>query len=578
MRYRIASLVAIASLLSILLPIAAAAESGAAQGANCQEFDVTNHSICDEFLAFWNANGGLPVFGYPLTDAVQEKNPDTGQTLLVQYFERQRFELHPENKGTVYTVLFGRLGAQILDMQGRDWRSFPKASPDADHYFDLTGHAIGPMFWNYWSSHGLDLGDAGISFRESLMLFGYPLSEPMVELNLDGDTVLTQWFERAVFEYHPDNPADSQVLLRRVGAELLEPPVASKVIATGLTNPRGLTVTSDGTVYVAEAGTAGDKCTDIGEGDDAVHVCAGATGAITKIANGEQSQFATGLPSVDFGEDATGPHDVVVGDMGQVYAVIGLGTDPANRAAVGEPLVGDLAKSFGTIVAIDADGTWKSIADVSAYETSNNPADGPYDSNPFSLVLTESGFIVSDAGGNDVINVHPGVDGTTYETMAAFEDRMVDAPPFLGLPAGTKIPMEPVPTGITQGPDGAYYVGELTGFPFPVGAARVWKISGPGKATVYAEGFTNIIDVAFDSHGNLYVLEMVKGGLLSADPSNPASATGALIKIAPDGHKTTVMTTGLIAPTGMAIGSDDSIYISNFGIVPGMGQVIKVNP
>ncbi|HRA30623.1 MAG TPA: ScyD/ScyE family protein [Thermomicrobiales bacterium] len=579
MARRLVSMIAAASMLAFLLPFAASAESSSAQGADCQEFDTTGFSICGEFLQFWNANGGIPVFGYPLSDAHQETNPDTGQPLLVQYFERQRFELHPENQGTVFAVLFGRLGAQILTQEGRDWWSFPKADPSADHYFAVTGHAIAPMFWNYWSSHGIDLGDSSITFRESLMLFGYPLSEPMMELNPDGDTVLTQWFERAVFEYHPDNPADSQVLLRRVGAEILTPPVQSQVIATGLTSPRGLTVTADGTVYVAEAGTAGPNCVDIGEGHDAVHVCAGATGAITKVANGVQTQFVTGLPSVDFGEDPTGPHDVVVGDNGQIYAVIGLGSKPDNRTTVGVPLVGELAKSFGTIVAVNSDGTWHSIADASEWQNTD-PSGTGIDSNPFSLVATESGFVVSDAGGNNLIAVHPGTgaENTTYETLGVFPNRMVTPPPFLGMPPGVQIPMQAVPTGVVQGPDGAYYVGELTGFPFSLGMARVWRVTASGEQSVYADGFTNILGVAFDSHGNMYVLEMTKGGLLAADPSNPASATGALIKVSPDGHKTTVMTTGLIAPTGIAIGPDDSIYISNFGVMPGMGQVIKVNP
>jgi sugar lactone lactonase YvrE len=95
--------------------------------------------------------------------------------------------------------------------------------------------------------------------------------------------------------------------------------------------------------------------------------------------------------------------------------------------------------------------------------------------------------------------------------------------------------------------------------------------------SVVAEGFTNILDIAFDSHGNMYVLEMFQNGLLSANPDDPSTLTGALIKVAPDGTKTTVMSNGLVTPTGMAIGSDDSIYISNFGEVPGMGQVIKIN-
>ncbi len=53
--------------------------------------------------------------------------------------------------------------------------------------------------------------------------------------------------------------------------------------------------------------------------------------------------------------------------------------------------------------------------------------------------------------------------------LAVFHARLVDAPPFLGLPPGTKIPMQAVPNSVVQGPDGAWYVGQLTGFPFPVG-------------------------------------------------------------------------------------------------------------
>jgi len=115
----------------------------------------------------------------------------------------------------------GRLGAEVLIHQERDWTTLPTADPTAPHYFLETGHAIAPEFWEYWSSHGLDLGDPGLTFRESLGLFGYPLSEPMIEPNNEGAEVLSQYFERAVFEYHPDNPEPYRVLLRRLGAEFL---------------------------------------------------------------------------------------------------------------------------------------------------------------------------------------------------------------------------------------------------------------------------------------------------------------------------------------------------------------------
>jgi len=186
---------------------------------NLTFFPETGHTLRLGFRAFWEHNGGLPVFGFPLTEELREPNADTGEVYTVLFTERQRFEYHPENAGTSYEVLLGRLGAELLTSHGRDWRDFPTADPGAGYFQPATGHAIDARFWPYWSSHGLDLGDPGVSFRESLALFGYPLSEPMLETNADGDTVLTQYFERAVFEWHPGNPDEWRVLLRRLGAE-----------------------------------------------------------------------------------------------------------------------------------------------------------------------------------------------------------------------------------------------------------------------------------------------------------------------------------------------------------------------
>ncbi len=139
----------------------------------------------------------------------------------MQYVERQRFEYHPENGGTPYTVLLGPLGVEAVQAEGRDWQRFPRAAPSLPHFFAETGHAIAPEFWDYWRSHGLEFGDPGVSFREALALFGYPIGEPQLETNSSGDRVLTQWFERARFEYHPQNPAPYTVLLGRLGADQL---------------------------------------------------------------------------------------------------------------------------------------------------------------------------------------------------------------------------------------------------------------------------------------------------------------------------------------------------------------------
>ena len=71
----------------------------------------------DTFLTYWQRNGGLPVFGFPLTEAFVEISPTNGKPYLVQYFERNRFELHPENAGSKYEVLLGLLGAETLKTQ-----------------------------------------------------------------------------------------------------------------------------------------------------------------------------------------------------------------------------------------------------------------------------------------------------------------------------------------------------------------------------------------------------------------------------------------------------------------------------
>ena len=178
-------------------------------------FPETGYSLGGEFLRYWEGHGGLPIFGYPISS----EQPAEGQ--VVQWFERARFELHPEHP-VPYRVLLGRLGAEALQEQGRDWRTFPKAPPNAPHYFAQTGHAIAyAPFWGFWSSHGLEFdGRRGTSMAESLALFGYPISQARMETNASGERVLTQWFERARFEYHPENPPRSRVLLGRLGAEL----------------------------------------------------------------------------------------------------------------------------------------------------------------------------------------------------------------------------------------------------------------------------------------------------------------------------------------------------------------------
>ena len=583
---RLASLVAVLGLLAVSAVGALAQPAEPQEG--CDYYEETGHNLCEPFQEYWTNNGGLPVFGYPITEAENELNLDLDEEFLTQYFERERMEHHPANAGTPYEVLLGRLGNEVLLEMDRDWTTFPKADPSAEHYFAETGHAIAPEFWDYWSSHGLDFGDDGFSFAESLALFGYPISEPAVETNSSGDTVLTQWFERARFEHHPDNPEEFQVLLGLLGNEILalrggsgppELPDNVAVIADGLDNPRHLVAGANDTVYVAEAGAGGDQCFSPDPEDPEFELCIGNTGGVTMIADGEQTRVAE-LPSLadSSGMFATGPHDLVVTDDSMTVAM-GLGASATERDGVAEQV--ELASYFGTLVSVNGEPTI--IADIATWENENNPDESSdtevgSDSNPYGVAMMEDGsYVVADAGGNSLLHVQE--DGSV-EVIAIFEPRLVEVPPEFQEPGGpTEIPMQAVPTAAVQGPDGEWYVSQLTGFPFPVGGANIYRISSEGEVSVYADGLSAVVDLDMDAEGNLYAVEMAKNGLFGAETAAPddfEALAGAVVKIAPDLTMTEILSQGLILPGGVAVGSDGTVYVSNYSIFPDMGQVVAI--
>jgi len=342
---------------------------------------------------------------------------------------------------------------------------------------------------------------------------------------------------------------------------------APAVVAKGLDNPRGLAFDSDGALYVAEAGRGGaGPCIPGPEGPEAPPVCLGYSGAVTQISHGTQKRVLTGLPSLaaqevgTAGEQAIGPSDVSFRHE-RMFVTVGLGADPVVRKDLPEPA----ASTLGTLLrAKGSKGSWKVVADLADFEAAENPDGGLPDSNPNSVLALKGQQVVADAGGNSLVRVS----GRKVSTVAVFPDRDVLAPPFLGLPSGATIPMQAVPTSVVKGPDGAYYVGELTGFPFEVGAARVWRIKRGHDPEVFATGFTNIIDLAFRGH-QLYVLEIAHNGLLSGDP------TGALIRVRPNGSHDIVLTEPLVTPGGLALRGGNA-YISNCGTCPGTGEILRV--
>ena len=335
------------------------------------------------------------------------------------------------------------------------------------------------------------------------------------------------------------------------------------VVASGLNNPHGLTFGSDGSLYIAEAG-AGGPGASIKSGDGSL-VSYGATGSVTKLLGGTQTRILTGLPSLGDqttkpapGAGATGLQDLAFGKDGSLYGVIGLGASTSLQAGAGP--------DFATLVKLDpATNSVQKIADLGAYETQHNPDGTTIDSNPYSFaVLGDGSFAVADAGANDVVGIS--ADGKTLSTLGVFGARPNPLP--FGPPA-----FQAVPTSVAVGPDGALYVGELTGFPYPAGAAEVFRLDpSTGVSTVAASGFTNIGDITFGPDGKLYVLELSTNGLASAN----GPGTGALIAVdTTTGKQTTLATTGLFLPTGITSGPDNALYISNQGTFPGGGQVLR---
>jgi hypothetical protein len=89
----------------------------------CRTFNETGRTVCGRFLEYWQRHGGLPIFGYPISDPFQEQSELDGNTYTVQYFERAVFELHPTNQAP-YDVLLSQLGTFHLK------RRYPGGQPD----------------------------------------------------------------------------------------------------------------------------------------------------------------------------------------------------------------------------------------------------------------------------------------------------------------------------------------------------------------------------------------------------------------------------------------------------------------
>jgi hypothetical protein len=353
-------------------------------------------------------------------------------------------------------------------------------------------------------------------------------------------------------------------------------------IATGLDNPRHVAVGKDGGVYVAEAGRGGDhmtskSCFESPEG----FACTGATGAVTRIDRRHgQRRVVTGLASFApaSGNTAIGPHGVFV-DGHDVYFTNGGPTAPTRGnppvVVLRDPtLVGEepVSERYGKLFKLRRHGGLREIADLWRFENENNPdatvGNPLVDSNPVDVYADRGRFFVADAGGNSILRVgrFGGIRPVTI---------------FPNVPTRSpfgEIPMQAVPTGVVKGPDGALYVSQLTGFPFPVRGAKVFRVDPrSGAVTTYASGFTNVVDLDFGRDGRLYVLEMDADSLLGP-PGQPTE--GGLWVVPRRGgtaRRVELPDDTLTHPGGVAVGRKGDLYVSNRSTEAGTGEVLKID-
>ena len=344
------------------------------------------------------------------------------------------------------------------------------------------------------------------------------------------------------------------------------------VVASHLNNPRGLSMAANGNLYLAEAGRGSTShCfTDPNNGT----TCAGLTGSIDWVGAHGVTRIVTGLPSVSgAGGIAAEGMVAVSASGGHVFAVFAGNTNGIAGAPLPAFLIKAALRDFGQFgwVAGNAFHPAAGVGDHdfawSAKHKFLVPDQFP-DSNPNGVLVTGGEQIVVDAGAN-----------TVDEVEANGRIRVLT---FLGTPKGSIT--DAVPTCAAKGADGAIYVAELLGGDFAPHHAIVWRIvikNGHATKSVWTRGLTTVQGCGFDKWGNFYATEFQVGGL-NFDPT--ASPLGAVVKIAPNGHRTVLGLGKLFWPSGFAAGSDGSIYVSNcsiapaagFGPCPNGGQVVRI--
>lgn len=357
--------------------------------------------------------------------------------------------------------------------------------------------------------------------------------------------------------------ASASLLILDAAAEAA-PTYKAKTLATGLESPRGVAIGPDGNLVLSEAGRGGNgSCLANSNG---YNVCYGTSGALGlfNFSTNTYSRAITGLPSLarqDSYADATGLNKLTFNGSGQLMGVFG------NEGGTSSFPIPE-GQWFGQTVSFNLAGsTVTPLANITAFEVSNNPHTTAVDSNPWDLVVRGSDTYVTDAAGNSLIKANS---ANEVSQVHVFPNKDVNtptnAPPFLGLPP--VVSAQTVPTGLTIGSDGALYIAQLSGVPFAPGSADVFRYDFVNPVATFASGFSNLVDIAAGPDNSLYLLQYRNDFW--------ASAPGSILKLGLDGSVETLFS-GLVNPTALAVDPDGTIYVTNNGNGVN-GQLLQLTP
>jgi hypothetical protein len=314
------------------------------------------------------------------------------------------------------------------------------------------------------------------------------------------------------------------------------------VIASHLNNPRQLAFGTNGKLLVAEAGKGGPQCLPGGEEGE---ICLGATGSITEVSpgGGDQHRIITGLLS-GAAADGTGAvgSDGVSAEHNSIFV----------QETFLPPGNGLPNEQIGKLLRRTSQGRLTSFADITAFESANDPDHQGFDSDPYAVLALPNRRLVTDAAGNDILSVdHAGnvklfavLPNVTYGDCAAQPDD------------NNTVGCDAVPTSLALGPNGHIFVGELSGL--TPGAGQVLELDPVhGRILKTIHALNPVTGVAVASDGTIYASEF------SFDPSG-----GKVTAIRNDGTRPSIP---VPFPAGLLLGDHGKVYVSAYSIAPETG-------